>query len=81
MKFELYSNAALAEDLPEKKLKKGDMVTVVEYLPGNESHPNGYVVEVTNVLGNTVCVVALSESQLQTLVPNAIPSMRIPIAA
>ena len=81
MNFELYSNAALAEGLPEKKLKKGGIVTIAEHLPANESHPNGHVVEVTDVLGNTICVVALGENQLQTLVPNAIPSIRIPVAA
>jgi len=81
MKFELYSTVALAEDLHEKKLKKGDLVTIVEYLPANESHPEGYVVEVSDVLGRTICVVALGKNQLQSLVPNAIPSMRMPAAA
>ncbi len=81
MKFELYSSAALAEDLPEKKLKKGDLVTIVEHLPANELHQEGYVAEVTDVLGNTVCILTLRENQLQTLVPNAIPSMRMPVAA
>ena len=81
MKFELYSTVALAEDLPEKKLKKGDLVTIVEHLPASKAHAEGYVVEVSDVLGNTICVATLFEGQLQKLVPNAIPSMRIPVAA
>ncbi len=81
MKFELYSTAALAEDFPEKKLKKSDLITIVEYVPASDAHPEGYVVEVSDALGNTLCIATLHESQLQKLVPNAIPSMRIPVAA
>lgn len=81
MKFELNSTAALAEDLLEKNLNKGDLVTIIDYLPANESHPEGYVAEVSDVLGNTICVLALQEKQLQSLIPNAVPSMRTPAAA
>jgi len=81
MKFELFSRAALATDLPAYSLKSGDLVTIVECLPATKNHGNGYVVEVFDVLGNTLHVIALHEHQLQSLKPNAVPAMREPIAA
>lgn len=76
MPFELFSQAALAEDLPDYTLQKGDLVTVVEHLPANGQHAEGYVVEVFDVLGNTLHVLSVHANQLQALKPNAIPFMR-----
>lgn len=56
-------------------------MTIVECLPANQFHGHGYVVEVFDVLGNTLHVIALDEAQLQELKPKAIPPMREPIAA
>lgn len=78
MQFEIFTQAALAEDLPDYQLRKGDLVTVVEYLPKNEYHEEGYIVEVFDVLGKTLYVIALKINQLQALKPNAIPAMREP---
>lgn len=76
MQFELFTQAALAEDLPDFQLRKGDLVTIVEYLPANAQHKEGYVVEIFDVLGKTLYVMSLHPTQLQTLKPNAIPAMR-----
>lgn len=81
MKYELFSRAALATDLPDYELKSGDLVTIVECLPANGQHGDGYVVEVFDVLGNTLHVIALAEEQLQALKPKAVPTMREAIAA
>lgn len=76
MPFELFSQAALAEDLLDYPLQKGDLVTVVEYLPENEHHKEGYVVEVFDVLDNTMHVLSVYATQLQMLKARAIPFMR-----
>ena len=34
MKFDLYSRVALAEDLPERGLRRGDVVTIVDHHAG-----------------------------------------------
>ncbi|MCF8245569.1 MAG: DUF4926 domain-containing protein [Saprospiraceae bacterium] len=81
MKFKQYSKAALAEDFPTYKLVKDDLVTIVECLPANDQHGNGYVVEVFDVFGKTLHVIAVKESQLKALLPKAVPSMREPLAA
>ena len=36
---------ALLMDLPQHKLRRGDVGTVVEVFAGTEHHPRGYVVE------------------------------------
>jgi hypothetical protein len=79
MKYALFSRVALLEDIPDFQLKAGDLVTIVDYLPANEFHGNGYVVEVFDVLGETLGVLTVDENQLQSLQPHAIPSMREPV--
>lgn len=76
MKFELYKLVALSVDVPEYQLKKGDIVTIVDFLAANAHHPNGYVVEITDVLGDTLDVATLYEHQLTALLPRALFSMR-----
>ena len=76
MKFELFSQGALVEDVPEHGLRLGDLVTIVELLPATGHHPAGYIVGVFSVTGQTLDVVSLPESQLKLLRPTAIPSMR-----
>ena len=36
MKFELYKDVALAVNIPEHRLQKGDIAKVVEYLPRHQ---------------------------------------------
>lgn len=76
MKFEPFARVALAEDIPEHGLCRGDMVTVVESLPANNAHPDGYLVEVFNVIGETLDVIGLHETQLMPLRADAVPAMR-----
>ncbi len=76
MKFELFSRTAIAEDLPEHNLKRGDIVTIVEVLPANAQHLSGYIVEVFSVTGETLDVVGLLETQLMPLRADAVPAMR-----
>jgi hypothetical protein len=76
MKFELYKLVALSVDVPEYQLRKGDIVTTVDFLTANDHHPNGYVAEITDVLGDTLDVATLYEHQLTALLPRALFSMR-----
>jgi hypothetical protein len=70
MKFQLFTQVALCEDLPKFNLKKGAIGTVVEHYPMPET--DGYSLEGL-IPENTVEV---SESQIQTAA--AIP--QIPVA-
>jgi Domain of unknown function (DUF4926) len=74
--FEYFSRVALKEDVPRHKLKKGDIATVVEHHPvmGGE---DGYSLEVFNALGETIPVIVLAESQIESLFNNEVLHIRI----
>jgi len=66
MRFELFSVVALAVDVPEKGLKRGDVATIVEYHPVNKGE-DGYTLEMFNAIGETIAVVTVPESALYPL--------------
>ncbi len=76
MKYELYSRVALAEDLPERRLRRGDVAVVVEYHAGRPNQEPGYSLEVFNALGETVDVVTMRESQIKPLAADELLSVR-----
>ena len=55
MRFELYTDVALARDLPELGLRRGDLVKLVDHhvAPDGEE---GYSIEVFNAVGETIAV-------------------------
>jgi hypothetical protein len=76
MKFELYTDAVLTRDVPEHKLKRGDVVKLVDHHvapDGNE----GYSIEVFNAVGDTIAVTAVSETSLEPLREDEILSARV----
>lgn len=68
MKFPLYSRVALTVDLPAEGIRRGDVATVVAYhaapAAGTEA---GYSVEVFNAIGETLAVLTLLESHVESL--------------
>jgi hypothetical protein len=66
MKFELYTDVALTCDLPEHRLRRGDIVKLVDH----HVAPNGtegYSIEVFNALGDTIAVTAVPATALEAL--------------
>ena len=66
MKQELYKDAVLTCDVPEHRLKRGDIVKLVDHhvaLDGTE----GYSVDVSNALGDTIAVTAVAATALESL--------------
>src|ERR1017187_6108707 len=80
MKYDLFIRVALAEDLPERHLRRGDVATVVEHHPGRPGQEAGYTLEVFNAVGETVDVGAVRESQIEGLTAAELLSVR-PMAA
>ena len=76
----MFSRIALAEDLPEENLRRGDIAVVVEYYEGREGQEPGYELEVFNAVGGTIAVVTVRESQIEALRKDEILSVR-PLAA
>ncbi len=67
MKFEMFSLVALKTDVLEDGLRRGDVATIVEYHHGRPGQEPGYSLEVFNAVGETVAVITLRESQIESL--------------
>lgn len=72
MKYELYKEVALAVDIPEHHFKKGDIATVVDYLTAQDNGEPGLALEFFNTLGDTVEVLFVSESSVESLAADEI---------
>lgn len=75
MKHELFSEVVLSKDFPPKKLKRGDVATIVEYHPQIDGI-DGYSLEVFNVLGDTIALLTVSERDIEPLKPDEIFTAR-----
>jgi len=75
MRYKLFHQVALAKDIPEKRLRRGDVATVVDHHPAREGEP-GYSIEVFNAVGDTIAVTVVPESFLQELTPDEILHVR-----
>lgn len=64
MAYDISARVALARDIPEYKLCKGDVATVVEE---HEEEEPRYSVEVFNGLGDSVAVLRVAESEIEPL--------------
>lgn len=76
MKFELYTQAALSTSIPKYGLREGDVVTLVEFLEGDENLPDAYICEVFNAVGDTIAVCTVKENQLHALSKSEILHVR-----
>jgi hypothetical protein len=68
MKFKLFSQVSLTEDIPEYGLKKGGIGTIVEYYPRAEVEEDGYSLEGL-IFQDTIEV---TESQIELLTTPAL---------
>ena len=75
MRYKLFQQVALAKDIPEKKLRRGDLATVVDHHSARDGEP-GYSIEVFNAVGDTIVVAVVPESFLQELTPDEILHVR-----
>jgi hypothetical protein len=69
MKFKEFQRVALANAIPEERLCRGDLATIVDIHPVNGGEV-GYSIEVVNALGETIAVTTVPESVLEELTAN-----------
>lgn len=74
MKLELFKRVALRIDIPEHRLRKGDVATIVEH-PQAKNGEDGYALEVFNAVGDTIAVITVPESAVEPLTVDKIPSI------
>ena len=66
MKFNLYTDVALKCDVPEHRLRQGDIVKLVDHHEAPDG-TEGYSIEVFNALGDTIAVTSVPASALEAL--------------
>jgi hypothetical protein len=76
MKLELYQQVALLRDVPQHRLKKGDVATLVDYTPHPSGGEDGYVLEVFNAVGQSLAVIAVPMSAVDPLRADEVLSVR-----
>jgi len=76
MTFEPFTRVALREDLPEHKLRRGDVATIAEMHPGRPGQEPGYSLEIFSAVGGTIAVVTVRESQIEPLNGNEVLHVR-----
>ena len=75
MKFELYIDVALTCDLPEHRLRRGDIVKLVDHHVARDG-TEGYSIEVFNAVGETIAVTSVPASALEALREDEVLSAR-----
>lgn len=75
MKFELYTDVALTCDLPEYRLRRGDIVKLVDHHVAPDG-TEGYSIEVFNAVGDTIAVTSVPASALEDLREDEVLSAR-----
>ena len=76
MKFEMFSRVALATDIPESRLKRGDVARIVDYFAPKPDRVAGYILEVFNALGESIDVVSVPETSIESLQEDEILTIR-----
>ena len=76
MTYKLFTRVSLAEDLPEYRLHKGDLATIIERHEGKPGQETGYSLEVFNAAGETIAVLVVEESKINPVKGNEILHVR-----
>lgn len=76
MRLPLYERVALARDLEEHGLRKGDVAVLVDYVPHPHGGEEGYLLEVFNALGESLAVIAVRASDAEPMKADEVLSVR-----
>ncbi len=76
----LYERVALARDIDEHSLRKGDVATVVDRVPHPQQGEPGIVLEICNALGESIKTVVVRESEIERLQADEVFAIR-PLAS
>lgn len=75
MTVKLYQEVALTRDLPDHRLKAGDIAMLVDFVPHPSDGEEGCVLEVFNAIGESFAI-AVPISAVETLRSDEILSVR-----
>ena len=77
MKPDLYQRVVLTRDIPEENLKEGDLAWLIDYVAHPGGGEEGAVLEVFNILGESIDVVTVPVSAVAVLQADFIPAVRM----
>lgn len=77
MTLELYKQVTLTRDIPDAGLHQGDVAVLVDFIEHPADGEQGAVLEVFNVLGESMDVVTVPVSAIEPLRADHIPSVRV----
>lgn len=76
MSLPLYQRVALKRDLPDHELKRGDVAVLVDHVQHPQDGEQGCVLEVFNAIGESIAVVAVPESDIESLNADEVLAVR-----
>ena len=74
--FDLYQRVSLNCDFPEHHLKKGDVATIIDYVPHPSNGEEGGVLEIFSATGESIAVVIVPISAIYPLRNDEILTVR-----
>ena len=74
--LELYQQITLTYDVPEANLYQGDIAVLVDFVDHPSGGEQGAILEVFNVLGESIDVVTVPVSAIAPLRADQIPTVR-----
>jgi hypothetical protein len=77
VKPELYSRVILNRDVPSEHLRQGDIATVIDFLIHPHGGEEGAILEIFNVLGESVGIATVPVSAIEPMNANYVPAARI----
>ncbi len=76
MALELYKQITLVQDMPDVRLYKGDVATLVDFIEHPSGGEQGAILEVFNAVGESIDVVTVPISAITILRADHLPSVR-----
>lgn len=74
--MELFQKVSLINDLDEYGLKKGDIATLIDFIEHPGGGEKGCVLEIANALGESINVITVPLSSIETLKADEILGVR-----
>ena len=75
MTYKLFDEVTLSKDIPDKRLKEGEVATIVEHHPVSTGE-DGYSLEIFNSLGDSIAILTVPESAIESLTSDEIFNVR-----
>lgn len=77
MKPKLYTRVVVNRDIPSEHLYRGDVATLLDYLPHPSGGEEGAILEIFNALGESVDIATVPVSAIESLREEHIPTVRL----